>query len=116
MKTLHGLLALLLFLGVVTGCAKKRGGIDVRPLEQSFATAETAIKADVQNAISALNKGHHSEALAYLNKVALRAKLTAEQQEAVKNTVREITDLMKKKAEQAAKQASDQVKKALEKK
>jgi len=80
---------------VMVGCAKQKGGVDTAPLQQEFLTAEAPVKADVQNAIAALEKGHHSEALAYLNKVAGKAKLTAEQQAVVKSTAEQVSAAMK---------------------
>ncbi len=102
MKCLHWLFSIILIFAVSTGCAKKKGGIDVAPLQKSFESAETPIKTDIQNAVIALEKGHHSEALAYLNKIASKAKLTAEQQAVVKSTTDQILALMKQKTDEAA--------------
>ena len=100
MKQVTGLLSALLLFSLAVGCAKK--GVDTSQLQSSFRSADPAARSDVDNAVAALKDGKNSEALAYLNKVAAKAKLTAEQQQAVKDVINQITQQMQQAAAKAA--------------
>lgn len=100
MKHIAWILSLTLVVALLTGCAKK--GVDTGRLESSFRSAEPTLKTDVDNAITALKAGKNAEALAYLNKVASKAKLTADQQQAIKDVIAQITEQMKAATEKTA--------------
>lgn len=86
----------------LTGCSKP--GVTTSKVERSFATAEPATRSDIDNAIAAVNAGKYSEALAYLNKVANKAKLTPDQQQALQDL---ITQVQKQIETQAGRIATD---------
>jgi hypothetical protein len=114
-------------LGLV-GC-KKEGSVDTAQLEASFKTSDTDTKSDVDKAVTEIKNTNYSGALANLKGVAAKAKLTPDQQQAVKDTVaqieKELGNAVQKVAEDAnkglnkvadgAKNAVDDAKKALSK-
>jgi pectin methylesterase-like acyl-CoA thioesterase len=100
MKQIAWLLSAVLLFTLLAGCAKK--GVNPAPLESSFRTADPAVKSDVDKAVIDIKAGNYSEALAYLNKIAGKARLTAEQQQAVKDVISQITAQMQQAAAKAA--------------
>jgi hypothetical protein len=90
-----------------TGC-KKSEGVDTQPLEKSFASAEPAAKSSSDKAVAAIKAGNYSEGMAELGKLAQQAKLTPEQQQAVKDTLEQV----KKQLAATMEKAGDQVNKA----
>ena len=92
------------------GCSKKNS-VDTTPLEKNFASAEAAIKSSADKAVSAIKNADYSGALAELKSLASQAKLTAEQQQAVKDVLaqvqQQITELAGKVSEGAQKAAGD---------
>ncbi|MGD0650718.1 MAG: hypothetical protein ABSA97_06210 [Verrucomicrobiia bacterium] len=97
---LSGLMVVtLLFIG----CSKK-SSVDTGRLESSFQSAEPARKSEADKAVAAIKAGNYSEALTQLQQLGRRAKLTAEQQQAVKDV---IAQLQKQMTEMANKAASD---------
>lgn len=98
------------FVFAFTGC-KKSEGVDTQPLEKSFATAEPATKSASEKAIAAIKAGNYSEGMAELGKLAQQAKLTPDQQQAVKNTLEQVktqlADTMNKAGEEVGKAAGD---------
>jgi hypothetical protein len=93
-----------------TGC-KKSEGVDTKPLETSFASAEPATKTSSDKAVAAIKAGNYSEGMAELGKLAQQAKLTPEQQQAVKDTIeqvkKQLAEAMNKATEGASKAAGD---------
>jgi outer membrane protein assembly factor BamD (BamD/ComL family) len=87
----------------IIGCAKKNE-VDTSKLESSFKSAPPAQQSDVDKAVSAVKAGNYSEAVGDLQRLAGKAKLTPEQQQAVKDT---IAAIQKQMAEVANKAASD---------
>src|ERR1043165_4418933 len=92
----------------LAGC-KKSGGVDTQPLEKNFASAEPAAKSSSDKAVAAIKAGNYSEGLAELGKLAQQAKLTPEQQQAVKDTIeqvkKQLADTMDKTAKDLNKTA-----------
>jgi hypothetical protein len=74
---------------LIVGCAKQNQ-VDTAKLESSFSSAEPASKSEVDKAVSAVKSADYSSALASLQKVASQAKLTPEQQQAVKDVITQI--------------------------
>ena len=87
----------------IIGCGKK-STVDTSRLESSFKSAPPAQQSDVDKAVSAVKAGNYSEAVSDLQKLAGNAKLTAEQQQAIKDT---IAAIQKQMAEIGNKAASD---------
>ena len=86
------LLAILISAAFI-GCGRK-GNVDTRELESNFKSAEPAAQTEAKNAVAAVKAGNYSEALADLQRLARKAKLTAEQQAAVKNTIVQVQKAM----------------------
>jgi hypothetical protein len=96
-------------LGVV-GCTKN-AAVSTAPLENSFKAAEPAVQSSADQAVSAIKAGDYSGALVQLQTLAKNAKLTPEQQQAIKDVVAQvqkvIADTASKAASEAGKTASD---------
>jgi hypothetical protein len=90
-----GLVAVL-----VIGCSRHHG-IDTGQLSSNFKVAEPALKAEADTAIQAIRDNKLPDALTELQKLAKRAKLSAEQQQAVKDTITQIQTKMKADAKKA---------------
>ncbi len=100
------------------GCSKSSSKVDTAPVENSFATAEPTTKTSADKAVSAIKAGDYSSALSELKTLASNAKLTPEQQQAIKDVMGQvqqaITD-MATKAQGAAGKAADDLQKSLPK-
>jgi hypothetical protein len=101
-----GSVVLGLALGLV-GCGQKQA-VETSALESSFKSAEPAAQTTVGKAVEAIKKADYPAALAELQKLAADAKLTPEQQTAVKD----IIEQLKKLAAETLKQASEGANKA----
>ncbi len=112
MKRFSWLLVVALASAVVfVGCGKKNG-VDTGQLQRSFRSAEPATQSEVDKAVTAVQDGKYSEALAYLNKVASQAKLTPEQEGALKDVIAQIQKQITAAAGDIQKQA-DEMQKSL---
>jgi hypothetical protein len=115
MKRLTSILVIALAATIAfTGCAKK--GVDTGKLESSFKSAEPATQSSVDKAVSAIKAGNYSDALVTLQGVAAKAKLTPEQQQAIKDVVAQIQKQMAEAANKAAgdlQKSTDSMKKSL---
>src|SRR5436309_14008705 len=92
------------------GCAKK-SSVDTGKLESSFESAEPATKSKVDAAVSAIKSEDYAGAMVSLQGVATDAKLTPEQQQAIKDVVEQLKLLVT----DAANATADGAAKALEK-
>jgi hypothetical protein len=89
MKHWTGRLVLgLAFVVLVLAC--RPGGVSVSELKSTFKTAEPALRMEADKAVAALKAGKSEEALTILRKLAGRAKLSADQQLAIKNTIAQV--------------------------
>lgn len=106
MKKYIGMLCVVLVASAaMIGC----GGSPASRVESSFASAEPSAKESAQKAVDAVKAGNYTGAMAQLQVLATNAKLTPEQQQAIKDL---IADVQKQLQEKAAKAAED-AKKAL---
>jgi gas vesicle protein len=104
MKTLTSLvIATAVAALALTGCQKS--GVDTKPLEKSFASAEPAAKSGADKAVSEINAGNYAGAMAELQKLGMQAKLTDEQQQAIKSTLEQVKEQIKEKVDEATKDA-----------
>lgn len=101
----------------LAGCAKK-DTVNTAPLEQSFKSAEPATQSSVDKTVAAIKAGDFASAGVELKTLAQNAKLTPEQQQAVKDVMGQvekvITDGAAKVSAEAGK-ALDNVKQSLPK-
>ena len=98
---------------IVFGCSRHHG-VDMGKLRSSFQSGEPTLKAEADKAVGLIKAGNYSEALAHLQKLAGKAKLTADQQEAIKDVVAQIQKQMADAAN--AQEAAQDSKKALPRK
>ncbi len=100
------------------GCNKNTQNVDPAPVEKSFASAEPATKTTADKAVSAIKAGDYTSALSELKTLASNAKLTPEQQQAIKDVMAQvqkaITD-MAGKAQGDASKTVDNLQKSLPK-
>lgn len=87
---------------VSSGCGSKNN-VDTAPLEKSFASAEPANKAAADQAVSAIKTEDYTGAMAQLQKLATQAKLTSEQQQAIKDTLAQVQKQLADAATKASK-------------
>jgi len=80
---------LVMALGVslaIIGCGRK-GRVSTSELRSSFKSAEPAMQTLVDKAVSAIKSNNYPEALSNLQTLAHKARLTPDQQEALKDTM-----------------------------
>jgi hypothetical protein len=78
---------------VLVGCSKSGTDtvkVDPSPIEKSFASAETAMKAAADKAVEAIKKADYTAATAELQKLLGDAKLTPEQKKAVTDVMEQV--------------------------
>ncbi len=102
----------------LVGCSKNQATVDTAPVEKSFASAEPTTKTTAEKAVSAIKAGNYTLALSELKTLAGKAKLTPEQQQAIKDVMAQaqqaIADLATKAQKEAGK-AVDNLQKSLPK-
>jgi ketol-acid reductoisomerase len=98
---LSGLMVVTL---LFVGCSKK-SGVDTGKLESNFQSAESARKSEVAKAVATIKAGNYPLALTQLQQLGRRAKLTAEQQQAVKDVIAQVQKQMTEMANKAASDA-----------
>jgi gas vesicle protein len=91
-----------------TGC--KKSGVDTRPIEKSFSSAEPATKSSADKVVAEIKANNYAGAMAELSKLGTEAKLTDDQKKAVTDTLEQV----KEKIKAAADQATKDVKKGVE--
>ena len=84
------------------GCGSK-GSVDTAPLEKSFASAEPANKSAADKAVAAIKAQDYSGAMAQLQTLAAQAKLTPEQQQAIKDVLAQVQKQLGDTAEKMTK-------------
>jgi 2C-methyl-D-erythritol 2,4-cyclodiphosphate synthase len=115
MKLIHmfcaGLAAVAL---TFAGC--KKSGVDTSQLETSFKAADAPSQTMVEEAVAAIKAGDYAGGLAKLQSVAAKAKLTPEQEQAIKDVIAQLQQMLgdtAKKAGQEAGKAAEQLQKSL---
>ena len=93
----------------LAGCSKQ-GGIDTAPLETGFKAAETSLKESADKAVAAIKSADYSNALAELKQLAENAKLTPEQQQAIKDVTAQVQKVIADAAGKAAEEAGKALK------
>ncbi len=94
----------------LSGCSKKTS-VDTAPLEKSFQSAEPATRSSADQAVAAIKSADYAGALTQLQTLARHAKLTPEQQQAIKDVMAQvqkaITDAATKAVGDAGKSLDD---------
>jgi len=95
----------------VVGCNKQGSSVDTTPIEKSFSSADATTKSSADSVVTEIKNANYSGAVADLQKLAANAKLTPEQQQAIKDVMAQVqkalTDTASKAADGASKAASD---------
>ena len=89
----------------LVGCAKK-SSVDTAPLETNFKAAEPAVQGSADKAVAAIKAGDYPAALTELQSLSRNAKLTPEQQQAVKDVMAQVQKAISDAAGKAAGEAS----------
>ena len=89
----------------IVGCSKQ-SSVDTAPLEKSFASADAPTKSASDSVVSEVKSANYSGAAADLTKLAQNAKLTPEQQQAVKDVLAQVQKAMADTAGTAAADAN----------
>lgn len=84
----------------LVGCGKSGGdeSVDTSALQASFESAEASVKESAEKAIAAVKSSDWAGAVTELKKLLEDAKLTAEQQQAVKDTLAKVQSAIGKVA------------------
>ena len=94
----------------LAGCSKS-GDVDTSAMEKSFKSTEPATQSAADKAVAAIKSADYAGALTQLKSLGEQAKLTPEQQQAIKDVMAQvqkaITDAAGKAAEGAGKAAED---------
>lgn len=88
--------------GVLAVSCSRHHGIDTGNLSSCFKRAEPTLKTEADTIIKAIRDDKLPDALTELQKLAKRAKLSAEQQQAVKDLISQIQTKMEADAKKAA--------------
>lgn len=96
-----------------SGCSKD-GSVDTSKIESSFSSSDAQGKSDVDQVVAAVKAGDFAAATAPLQKLASNAKLTPEQQQAVKDLMTQVQEKVKEAAAKVGEQATEAAKKAQE--
>jgi hypothetical protein len=104
-------LATLAFAAVLalTGCAKKEGTVDTSNLEKAFASADAGAKDAINQVVAAVRNSDYAGALAKLQDLSSKIKLTPEQEQAVKSLMEKIKAAVAGAAANAAEGANKAV-------
>ncbi len=93
----------------LVGCNKNKANVDTAPVEKSFASAEPTIKTSADKAVSAIKAGDYAGALTELKTLAGNAKLTPEQQQALKDVMAQVQKAVTEMATKAQGEAGKAV-------
>ena len=92
---------LVVVTSIFIGCGKK-SSVDTGKLESSFQSAEPANKSEADKAVESIKAGNYSQALTELQQFAKKAKLTPEQQQAIKDVIAQVQKQVSEMANKAA--------------
>jgi len=85
----------------MSGCSKQ-SSVDTALFERTFKSAEAGVQTSADKVVTAIKVGDHSGALAELKTLANNAKLTPDQQQAIKNVRAQVEKLIADAASKAA--------------
>src|SRR5216684_9010770 len=94
MKTYKWALAAILGATLaIVGCSKK-SSVNTAPMETSFKSAEPAAQSASDKVVAAIKAEDYSGALTQLQTLAKNAKLTSEQQQAIKDVIAQVEKVL----------------------
>jgi hypothetical protein len=93
----------------MSGCSKQ-SSVDTALFEKTFKSAEANVQTSADKVVTAIKSGDHSGALAELKTLVNNAKLTPEQQQAIKDVMAQVQRLIADAASKVATEASTAVK------
>jgi prophage DNA circulation protein len=93
----------------MAGC-NKQGGIDTAGFESSFKSADAAVQPTVEKVVTAVKGADYSGAMTELKTLASNAKLTPDQQQAIKDLMAQVQKAVTDAAGKAAGDATKAVK------
>jgi hypothetical protein len=106
MNRRYWIIAAVVLTGLIfTGCSKS-GKVDPSPIEKSFASAESSLKAAADKAVTAIKNADYSGAMAELQKLASNVKLTEEQKKAVQDVLAQVQKMVAEMGTKAAGEAN----------
>ena len=73
----------------MSGCSKQ-SSVDTASFEKSFKSAEATVQTSADKVVTAIKSADYSGALAELKTLASNAKLTPEQQQAIKDVMAQV--------------------------
>ena len=92
----------------MSGCSKQ-SSVDTALFEKSFKSAEATVQPSADKIITAIKSADYSGALAELKTLANNAKLTPDQQQAIKDVVTQVEKLIADAASKVSGEASKAV-------
>jgi len=102
MKRFAWLFSGLMIVGLsLAGCGKK-SSVDTAQLQSSFKSADSATQSDVDKAVASIRDANYSQALSQLQTLAKKAKLTPEQQQAIKDVIAQVQQQVTEMANKSA--------------
>jgi hypothetical protein len=111
MKINKWMLAIISVVTITVAGCNKPNSVDATPLENGFKAAEPAAKSSADKAVAAIKAQDYAGALAELKTLASNAKLTPEQQQAIKDVMASVQNALTAAAgkitQDAGKAASD---------
>ena len=93
----------------MAGCGKQ-SSVDTASFEKSFKTAEAAVQTSADKVVTAIKSADYTGAMTELKTLASNAKLTPEQQQAIKDVMAQVEKLIADTANKAAGEASKAMK------
>ena len=93
---------------ILAGCSKSGDGasVDAAPVEKSFASADSTLKAAADKAVAAIKSADYSAATAELQKLAADVKLTDDQKKAITDVLAQIQKAVAEAGTKAAGEAN----------
>jgi NADPH-dependent glutamate synthase beta subunit-like oxidoreductase len=110
MKTSRWIHSAIMALTLAMSGCNKQNGVDTASFERIFKSAEATVQTSADKVLTAIKAGDHSTALAELKTLANNAKLTPEQQQAIKDVMTQIQKLVADTASKAAAEVGQAVK------
>ncbi len=107
-------IAVVLATGALVGCGKN-SAVDTGKLQSAFSSAQESVKTDVNKAVASIQEGKYPEALAQLQQIPSKMKLTDEQQQAINDVIAQVQKQIAAKAEAVQKEAGKAVEGLLKK-